>query len=62
MNGCSRNSLRANGGAIASGPATFADTWLTDGMSRYAEAMYAEQSDGVAGDCTRRSMISLLAP
>ena len=30
-------------------PASFADTWLTDGMSRYAEAMYAEQSDGVAG-------------
>ncbi len=29
--------------------ASFADTWLTDGMSRYAEAMYAEQSDGVAG-------------
>jgi aminopeptidase N len=30
-------------------PASFADAWLTDGMSRYAEAMYAEQSDGVAG-------------
>jgi len=30
-------------------PASFADTWLTDGMSRYAEAMYAEQSDGLAG-------------
>jgi hypothetical protein len=30
-------------------PATLADTWLTDGLSRYAEAMYAEQSDGVAG-------------
>ena len=30
-------------------PETFADAWLTDGMSRYAEAMYAEQSDGVAG-------------
>jgi aminopeptidase N len=30
-------------------PATFADAWLTDGLSRYAEAMYAEQSDGVAG-------------
>ena len=29
--------------------ASFADAWLTDGMSRYAEAMYAEQSDGVAG-------------
>jgi aminopeptidase N len=29
--------------------ASFADTWLTDGMSRYAEAMYAEQSDGIAG-------------
>ena len=25
------------------------DAWLTDGLSRYAEAMYAEQSDGVAG-------------
>ena len=30
-------------------PATFADAWLTEGMSRYAEAMYAEQSDGVSG-------------
>lgn len=29
-------------------PATAADAWLTDGMSRYAEAMYAEQSGGVA--------------
>jgi aminopeptidase N len=30
-------------------PATASDTWVTDGLSRYAEAMYAEQSDGVAG-------------
>jgi aminopeptidase N len=30
-------------------PETFADAWLSDGLSRYAEAMYAEQSDGVAG-------------
>ncbi len=30
-------------------PATIADTWITDGLSRYSEAMYAEQSDGVAG-------------
>jgi hypothetical protein len=30
-------------------PATFADAWLTEGLSRYAEAMYAEQSDGLAG-------------
>ena len=30
-------------------PATLADTWLTDGLSRYGEALYAEQSDGVAG-------------
>jgi len=30
-------------------PATIADTWITNGLSRYAEAMYAEQSDGVAG-------------
>jgi len=30
-------------------PASFGDAWVTDGMSRYAEAMYAEQSDGVAG-------------
>ncbi len=30
-------------------PASFADAWLTEGMSRYAEAMYAEQSDGLAG-------------
>ena len=29
-------------------PATTADVWLTDGLSRYAEAMYAEQSGGVA--------------
>jgi len=29
-------------------PATPADAWVTDGMSRYAEAMYAEQSGGVA--------------
>ncbi|HVB56946.1 MAG TPA: M1 family aminopeptidase [Candidatus Acidoferrales bacterium] len=30
-------------------PASPSDAWLTDGLSRYAEAMYAEQSDGVAG-------------
>jgi aminopeptidase N len=30
-------------------PATNSDVWITDGLSRYAEAMYAEQSDGVAG-------------
>jgi aminopeptidase N len=30
-------------------PATPSDVWITDGLSRYAEAMYAEQSDGVAG-------------
>lgn len=30
-------------------PATASDAWLTDGLSRYAEAMYAEQSNGVAG-------------
>jgi aminopeptidase N len=30
-------------------PATASDVWLTDGLSRYAEAMYAEQSNGVAG-------------
>jgi len=30
-------------------PATIADTWITNGLSRYAEAMYAERSDGVAG-------------
>ncbi len=30
-------------------PESFADAWLSDGLSRYAEAMYAEQSDGVAG-------------
>ncbi|MGH9746879.1 MAG: M1 family aminopeptidase [Candidatus Acidiferrales bacterium] len=30
-------------------PATLADLWLTDGLSRYSEAMYAEMSDGVAG-------------
>jgi aminopeptidase N len=30
-------------------PATTSDVWLTDGMSRYAEALYAEQNDGVAG-------------
>ena len=30
-------------------PLTSSDTWLTDGLSRYAEAMYAEQSDGSAG-------------
>jgi len=28
---------------------TASDAWLTDGLSRYAEAMYAEQSDGSAG-------------
>ena len=28
--------------------ASAADVWLTDGLSRYAEAMYAEQSGGVA--------------
>jgi tetratricopeptide (TPR) repeat protein len=30
-------------------PATSSDVWLTDGLSRYAEAMYAEQADGTAG-------------
>ena len=30
-------------------PATPADVWLTGGLSRYAEAMYAEQNDGSAG-------------
>jgi len=30
-------------------PATPSDVWITDGLSRYAEALYAEQSDGVAG-------------
>ena len=30
-------------------PLTSSDTWLTDGLSRYSEAMYAEQSDGSAG-------------
>jgi aminopeptidase N len=30
-------------------PATGSDVWLTDGLSRYAEAMYAEQADGAAG-------------
>jgi aminopeptidase N len=30
-------------------PATASDTWLTDGLSRYAEALYAEQADGAAG-------------
>jgi hypothetical protein len=29
-------------------PATADDVWVTDGLSRYAEAMYAEQSGGVA--------------
>ncbi len=29
-------------------PATAADVWVTDGLSRYSEAMYAEQSGGVA--------------
>jgi aminopeptidase N len=30
-------------------PATPSDVWLTDGMSRYSEALYAEQADGAAG-------------
>jgi len=29
-------------------PASANDVWVTDGLSRYAEAMYAEQSGGVA--------------
>jgi aminopeptidase N len=29
-------------------PATGNDVWITDGLARYAEAMYAEQSGGVA--------------
>jgi len=29
--------------------ATASDVWLTDGLSRYGEAMFAEQSDGVSG-------------
>jgi aminopeptidase N len=30
-------------------PATPSDVWITDGLSHYAAAMYAEQSEGVAG-------------
>jgi aminopeptidase N len=30
-------------------PASASDVWLSDGLARYAEAMYAEQADGVAG-------------
>ncbi len=30
-------------------PLTASDAWLTDGLSRYGEAMYAEQNDGAAG-------------
>ena len=30
-------------------PASASDVWLTDGLSRYAEALYAEQADGAAG-------------
>lgn len=30
-------------------PATASDVWLTDGLSRYSEALYAEQADGIAG-------------
>jgi TPR repeat/Peptidase family M1 domain len=30
-------------------PASASDVWLTDGLSRYAAALYAEQADGIAG-------------
>ncbi|MGC1384054.1 MAG: M1 family aminopeptidase [Candidatus Acidiferrales bacterium] len=30
-------------------PTTASDVWLTDGLSRYGEALYAEQADGAAG-------------
>jgi tetratricopeptide (TPR) repeat protein len=30
-------------------PASATDVWVTDGLARYGQAMYAEQSDGVAG-------------
>jgi len=30
-------------------PASASDVWITDGLARYGEAMYAEQSDGIAG-------------
>lgn len=30
-------------------PATSNDVWLTDGLSRYAAAIYAEQADGISG-------------
>ncbi|HXA56718.1 MAG TPA: tetratricopeptide repeat protein [Candidatus Acidoferrum sp.] len=30
-------------------PASSGDVWVTDGLARYGQAMYAEQSDGVAG-------------
>ena len=30
-------------------PASLGDTWVTDGLSVYSSAMYAEQSDGVSG-------------
>lgn len=30
-------------------PATSNDVWLTDGLSRYAAAIYSEQADGISG-------------
>jgi len=30
-------------------PASAADVWLTDGLSKYAAAVYAEQADGISG-------------
>ncbi|MGH9718127.1 MAG: M1 family aminopeptidase [Candidatus Acidiferrales bacterium] len=30
-------------------PASAADVWLTNGLSRYASAIYAEQADGISG-------------
>ncbi len=44
--GCFRIRLLISGGAGEISPATLNDAWITNGMSRYAELMYLEDSAG----------------
>ena len=44
--GCWPIRLRTSGGASEISPQTLNDAWITNGMSRYAELMYVEDSSG----------------
>src|SRR6202140_2648966 len=43
------NAIAHQWGGVAVSPATKDDWWLTDGFSRYSEAMYVENAAGAAG-------------